>query len=88
MFLGKTTLLLQLRVLGFGFLQDGDVGVGVLPEGEEVLIGGAGFGGVALHNVGACEAEMDERADRFSLYNSPMGENLLKFRGGLYTLPG
>jgi hypothetical protein len=27
----------QLRVLGFGFLQDGDVGVGVgvFPEGEE-----------------------------------------------------
>ena len=25
-------------------LQDGDVGVGVFPDGEEVLIGGAGFG--------------------------------------------
>ena len=32
------TLLLQLRVLGFGFFQDEDVGVGVFPEGEEVLI--------------------------------------------------
>ena len=30
--------LLQLCVLGLGFLQDGDVGVGVFPEGEEVLI--------------------------------------------------
>jgi hypothetical protein len=29
---------LQLRVLRFGFLQDGDVGVGVFPEGEEILI--------------------------------------------------
>jgi len=26
--------LLQLRVLRLGFLQDGDVGVGVFPEGE------------------------------------------------------
>ncbi len=26
--------LVQLRVLGFGFLQDGDVGVGVFPEGR------------------------------------------------------
>jgi hypothetical protein len=26
--------LLQLRVLRFGFLQDGDVGVGVFPEGK------------------------------------------------------
>jgi len=31
---------LQLRVLGFGLLQDGDVGVGVFPEGEEVVVGG------------------------------------------------
>ncbi len=28
---------LHLRVLGFGFLQDWDVGVGVFPEREEVL---------------------------------------------------
>jgi hypothetical protein len=32
----KTTLLLQLRVLGFGLLQDWDVGVGVFPEHGEV----------------------------------------------------
>jgi hypothetical protein len=31
---------LQLRVLRFGFLQDGDVGIGVFPEREEILIGG------------------------------------------------
>ena len=36
--------LFQLCVLRLGFLQDGDVGVGVFPEREEVLIGGAGFG--------------------------------------------
>jgi hypothetical protein len=30
----------QLGVLGFGFLQDGDVGVGVFPESEEVFIDG------------------------------------------------
>ena len=32
--------LLQLRVLRFGFFQDGDVGVGVFPEGEEIFVGG------------------------------------------------
>jgi hypothetical protein len=31
---------LQLRVLGFGFFQDWDVGVGVFPEGEEIFVGG------------------------------------------------
>jgi hypothetical protein len=42
------TILLQLRVLGLGLLQDGNVGVGVFPEGEKILVGSAGFVGVAL----------------------------------------
>ena len=32
--------LLQLRVLRFGFLQDGDIGVGVFPQREEILVSG------------------------------------------------
>jgi len=36
--LTKTSL--KLRVLGLGLLQDGDVGVGVFPEREEVFLGG------------------------------------------------
>jgi len=50
--------LLQLRELRLGFFQDGDVGVGVFPEGEKVLVGRFRFGGVALHGIGAGEAEM------------------------------
>ena len=34
---------LQLCVLQLGFLQDGNVGVGVFPEREEILVGGAGL---------------------------------------------
>jgi hypothetical protein len=34
--------LLQLRVLGLGFFQDRNVGVGVFPEGEEIFVGGEG----------------------------------------------
>jgi hypothetical protein len=30
---------LQRRVLSLGLFQDGDVGVGVFPEGEEILTG-------------------------------------------------
>src|ERR1700757_2968022 len=42
--------LFQLRVLGFGLLQDDDIGVGVLPEGEEVFVGleGTDAGGVSI----------------------------------------
>jgi len=45
--------LFQLCVLRLGFLQDGDVGVGVFPERKEILIRGPGFGGVALQGVSA-----------------------------------
>ena len=51
---------MQLRVFGFGLLQDGDVGVGVFPEGEEVLVCSVGFGGIALESVGAGETEARE----------------------------
>jgi alpha-acetolactate decarboxylase len=34
------TNLLQLSVLGLGLLQEGDVGVGVFSEGEEVFLNG------------------------------------------------
>ncbi len=37
--------LLQLCVFCLGLLQDGDVGVGVFPEREEILECTAGFGG-------------------------------------------
>ena len=35
-----TVQLLQLRVFCFRFLQDGDVWVGIFPEGEEIFVGG------------------------------------------------
>lgn len=37
----------QRRVLLLGFLENGDVRVGVLPQRQEILVGFAGFGGVA-----------------------------------------
>jgi hypothetical protein len=41
------TSLLQFGVLGFGLLQDGDVGVGVFPETQKILIGSPRFRFVA-----------------------------------------
>jgi len=55
--------LLQLCVLRLGLLQDGDVGVGVFPEGEEIIVGGAGFDGVVLHGIGSADLEMREHPD-------------------------
>jgi hypothetical protein len=55
---------LQFGVFRFGLLEHGDVGVGVFPESEEIVVGSAGFGGVALHGVSATELKMGKRTDR------------------------
>ena len=60
--------LLQLLVLGFGLLEDGNVGVGVFPEGEEILVsckrpyaGGIGIRALrslCLQSIGTSHAQM------------------------------
>ncbi len=72
------TELLQLRVLRLGLLKDRNVRVGVLPEREESLVGGAALGSVALHRVGAAQLEVSQRADRFIQDDAPMVEDFLK----------
>src|SRR5208282_281885 len=57
--------LLQLRVLRFGFFQDGDVRISVFPGGEEVLVCGFRFCGVACEYVGASKLQMHQRTDGF-----------------------
>jgi hypothetical protein len=51
-----------LRLRGFGsrLLEDGNVGVGIFPQREEILVGNARLGAIALQGVGAGEAEMPE----------------------------
>jgi hypothetical protein len=39
---------LQPGVFGAGLLEDGDVGVGVLPGGKDILVGDARFGSIVL----------------------------------------
>ena len=41
------------KSLGLNHYKDGDVGVGALPEGEEVLVCTLRFGNVAGENIGA-----------------------------------
>jgi hypothetical protein len=47
------TLLLQVRVLSFGLLQDRDVGIGVFPESEEVSVDGEcpDAGGIRIRSL-------------------------------------
>ena len=55
-------LLLQLGELRLGFLQNGDVGVGVFPESEEVLIRLERGGVVAHHGLGPAELQTGKRS--------------------------
>ena len=73
---------MQLRVLRFGLLEDGDVRVGVFPKREEILIGGTSSCGITLQNRGASEAEMSKSADWLVEQDAAMVENFLKLRGG------
>jgi hypothetical protein len=68
-------------VFGFGLLQDGDVRVGVFPEGEEVLIGSLCSGAVALHRVGSTELEMRQCANRLVHNDAGVVNDLLKLSG-------
>jgi hypothetical protein len=49
-----------LRVLGLGLFQDGDVGIGVLPEGEDVFIRCLRLRGVARHRIGTTNLQMGQ----------------------------
>jgi hypothetical protein len=62
---------LQLGVLSFGLLQDGGVGDGIFPEGEEALVGGFRFGGIACHRVGAAELKMRQLSGHKVGHNAP-----------------
>ena len=65
----------QLGVLRLGLFQNGDVGVGVFPEGEEVLVGSFCSASVSIHRVGAAELEMREYADGLIQHDAPMVED-------------
>jgi hypothetical protein len=44
--------LLQLCVFGFGLFQNGDIGVGVFPEGEKIVVGNGDHCGPATTQLG------------------------------------
>src|SRR5690349_13249343 len=70
--------LLQLRVLRLGFSQDGDVRVGIFPEGEQVLVGGPTLCGVALKGIGTSHSEMGQSRDRGVSRYAPVVEDFLE----------
>lgn len=65
-------LLLQLRVLHLGLLQDGHIGIRILPQPKEILVRGTRFRRVALLNVGAPEFQVRKRIEYVERERSSM----------------
>src|SRR5580704_12563245 len=88
---------MKVRVLGFGLLQDRDVGIGVFPEGEEVFVGSevSDAGGITirslrgsrLQGVGAGYSQMRQRSRPTVPDDAAVVENFLKLGGGSAALP-
>jgi hypothetical protein len=62
-------LALELRLFGalrFRSNENGNVRVGVFPEGEKILASSLGFHAVTLKGIGASESELCKRANESS----------------------
>src|SRR4029077_2505379 len=80
----------------FGFLQNGNFGVGVFPQREEIFVGGkrpnaGGIGvralrGLRLKRVRTSHSQMRQRSRPAVPDDAAVVENLLKFGGGSTTL--
>ena len=78
---------MQLCVFRFSLLQDGDVRIGVFPEGEEILIKVSRFFLVAYRQIASPQLQPRQRPQRRVKRNTLVVEDLLKFRYGLAFLP-
>jgi hypothetical protein len=72
----------EFGVFGLGLDEDGDVGVGVFPECEGILVGAARGSVVAAGGVGTRQANVSERAKGRIQDNATMVENFLEFGCG------
>src|ERR1039457_2081358 len=73
-------------VFPLGLLEDRDVGVGVFPDVEEILVGSLCLGLVSRQNEGSAKLQMRHCAYGIADNDPAVIENLLKFRGGFGAL--
>src|SRR5262245_42829021 len=78
--------LVQSRVLSLRVRQNRDVGVGIFPEREELAVGGACHGDIALQRVSASETEAGQRAPRKRDDHASVVDELVELRGGAGTV--
>ena len=69
--------LMQLRVLRFGLFQDRDVWIGVLPDGEELLVGNFCFRRFTSHRISAADLKVRQGSGHKVSDNAPVVEQRL-----------
>src|SRR6516164_6615456 len=79
--------LLEFGEFGPGSLENRDIGVGVLPEGEKVLVRLPSLVVVSKQRVGPAQLQMRERTHGIVDHYAAMVENALEFGCGLCALP-
>ena len=72
--------LAQRCVLRPGLSQNGDVGIGVFPEGEEILVRSTRFGRVPVERGGASQAEMRQSTEGKIQHDASVINDFLKLR--------
>jgi hypothetical protein len=73
----------QLGVFRPSLFEDGDVLVGIFPEGKEILIGVFGLGPVARGNICSAQLQVGQGAYRIGENDAAVIQDFLKFHSGL-----
>src|SRR5262249_37397041 len=81
----KETTELQLRVFCAGLFEDLDVGVGIVPNGQESLIGTPALDPVACNNVRSAQLHVRQSAYGIGEHDAAVIKDFLKFRRGFLT---
>lgn len=75
--------LLQLPVLSAGGDENGDIGIGILPESEESIVGCSGLCCLARKRERAGKSKLGQRANRLVYHHAWPIQDFLKLRGRL-----
>src|ERR1700754_916472 len=78
--------LLNVVEFAFCFNQDGDIRIGIFPEGEKILIRLACLCSIALHRGGSCERQVRQWPQCRKWTLTTMLQNPACFRSGLSSL--
>src|SRR5271166_2722772 len=78
----------QLGVFGFRGDEDGNAGVGVFPQSQEILIRCSGLGRITLKRIGTGDTQMRQRADWGIQDHAAMVDDFLEFRCRLLAAMG